>query len=369
MGLLEHAVGQRLAALCRYWHPSPEEQAHLIPVVLASERVHDALRQDAPTAIDGIHPVVPFARRFERFHHGRLHRAELPRVYIALHAQDPRHELCIRGQHGHAPARHVVRLAHRIQLDAHLLGALHSEDAARVIVQNEAVWVVVTDDDAVPTPKVDQALQQLVRRVRTCRHVRIIGPHQLDRWAQRRLTFGHEVLQRLKVGLPSARRLKRVRNQLRTHQTAHRAISRVSRVGHQDAFAGVEEGHRDVQDALFRPDERQHFTFRIQRDAIPLFVPRRVASTQLGHTRVGLIAVHIGACHLAPERLDSHLRRRQVGAADAEADHAFTGGIHGRHFLQFLGEVILLHRTDAIGRPYAKCFVFLVHIRPVFSSR
>ena len=238
-----------------------------------------------------------------------------------------------------------------------------------MVVQDEAVRVVVTDDDAVPAPEVDQALQQLVRRVRACRHVRIIDPHQLDRRTQGRFTLGHELLQRLKVWLPSARRIERVRNQLRAHESAHRAVGRVARIGHQDAFAGVEEGQRDVQDTLLRSDEWQHLAISIERDAIPLFVPRCVAPAQLGHARVGLIAVHVGACCLALQGLDGHLRGRQVGAADAEANHAFAGGIHGRHFLQFLGEVVLLHGANAVGRPCAKCFVSLVHIHPVFSNR
>ena len=116
--------------------------------------MHDFPGEGAAAAIDGVHPVVPFLRSRERFDGSVLHRLELAGVDVALDFQHPLDELGVRGEHGHAPARHVVRLAHGVHLDANLLCPRDAEDAEGVFVEDEAVGVVVTYNNIVATAEV-----------------------------------------------------------------------------------------------------------------------------------------------------------------------------------------------------------------------
>ena len=135
---------------------APEEHAYLFFVVRASQGVHDFACQPAAVAVVGVVAVIPVVFGFQCSGGGELHGAEHAAVDVALHFQYPLHEVGIRGKHADTPARHVVALAHGVELYATLLGAGDAEDADGVFVQDEAVRVVVHDDDVLAAGKVYQ---------------------------------------------------------------------------------------------------------------------------------------------------------------------------------------------------------------------
>ena len=65
-----------------------------------------------------------------------------------------------------------------------------------MLVQDEAVRVVVADDDAVLLSEGDQLFVEFHAGVGACRHVRVVGPHQLD-------VRQVQLLQFLEVRLPA----------------------------------------------------------------------------------------------------------------------------------------------------------------------
>ena len=83
-------------------------------------------------------------------------RTESTGINVALDFQNPLYESGIGCQHTYAPSRHVVALAHGVELYATLLGAGDAEDTDGVFVQDEAVGVVVHDDDVLAAGKVYQ---------------------------------------------------------------------------------------------------------------------------------------------------------------------------------------------------------------------
>lgn len=70
--------------------------------------------------------------------------------------QNPLYKSRVGGKHTYTPARHVVALTHGVELDTAFFGSRNIEDTDRLMVQNEAVWVVVYNDDVVAAGKVDQ---------------------------------------------------------------------------------------------------------------------------------------------------------------------------------------------------------------------
>ena len=84
--------------------------------------------------------------------------SESTAVDVAFYLQNPLDERAVRCYHADAPARHIVAFAHRIEFDAVLFGVFYLHDTQRFGVQNQAVWIVVDDDDVVPPPEIDQFL-------------------------------------------------------------------------------------------------------------------------------------------------------------------------------------------------------------------
>ena len=68
--------------------------------------------------------------------------------------QYPLNEGGIRCKQAYTPSWHVVALAHRVEFDATFLRSRHIEDAQRLLVQDEAIWIVVHDDDVLSTGKI-----------------------------------------------------------------------------------------------------------------------------------------------------------------------------------------------------------------------
>ena len=154
--LVQHAFRQLLHIGTGVGYFAPEEHAYLVFIVCASQGVHDFACQPAAVAVVGVVAVIPVVFGFQCSGGGELHGAEHAAVDVAFHFQYPLHEVGIRGKHADTPARHVVALAHGVELYATLLGAGDAEDTDGVFVQDEAVGVVVHDDDVLAAGKVYQ---------------------------------------------------------------------------------------------------------------------------------------------------------------------------------------------------------------------
>ena len=328
-------------------------------VVAAVERLHDLLGNAPSRAVDPVYLGIPFGTARECLDGRALQGAEHARVDVALHPQYPLDKLRVRGQHADAPAGHVVRLAQRVHLDAALAGAGYRQQAEGPVVEDEAVGVVVDDDDAVTPAKLDQTSKQLDRGVGAGRHVGVVDPHEFDAVERQRLEL-------IEVGLPPVLLVEVVGEDFGLGQPAHRAVSGVAGVGYQHPVAGVEEGEADVQDALFRADERLNFALGVEFYAIPAGIPVGKSLPQFGNAHVGLVAVGVGAPALGAERLDGIGVGRPVGAPDAQADDVETLGVESGNLFELAREVVFAYLVYPVGGPYVKGVCQILHILRVF---
>ena len=98
-------------------------------------------------------------------------------------------------------------------------------------IPDEAVRIVVYEQDAVFAGKSDQTLEQILFGQSSGRHVRIVDNHQLD--ALHSLTFDL-----LEIGLPSVRLAQFVIDTDSAGDLCRRTIGRITRVGHQYLVSG-----------------------------------------------------------------------------------------------------------------------------------
>ncbi len=316
---------------------APEEHAHLVLVVFATQHIHDLLGILAATGIglDVCH-AMPLVGVVVGLGSSQLDASESTALDVRLHLQDPGDELGIGGAEAHTPAWHVVALRHRIELDAAVLGARHLQKRERLVVEDEAVGIVVHHDDVVVLCEPHQTLVGLHAGRSACRHVGIVGPHQP-------YTRKVHLLQLVEIGLPAVLRTQVVVHNLRAENLAERGIGGIARIGHQHLVARIDESQRDMQDAFLRAYQRQHLLRGVEIYIVKTLVEACHSLTQLRRAHRWLIAVGIGlAGHLA-QLFYGLLRRRHVGAADSQAYDVFALGIKLSHLLQLPAEVIFTH--------------------------
>ena len=285
----------------------------------------------------------------------QLHGAEGARVDVALHLQDPFHKFRVRGQHAHAPSRHVVAFAHGIEFDAALLGTWHLQDAQPLMVEDEAVRVVVDDDDVVPLREVHQFFVGFATRVGTRGHVRIIAPK--DFHARQVHLF-----QGIEIRLPSVFGQQVVVGDLLPEQFAERGVGGIAGVGHQHPVAGIGEGERHVQDAFLGADERLDFAVRVQVHAVPAFVECGHGAAQFRDAHGGLVAMRVGLVCFFTQCLDGLRRRGHVGASDSQADDVLAFRVHASHFFELHREVVFFHGGQPVGGPYVRVKLSVFHL-------
>ena len=331
---MEHTLGELFGIGIAGGNLAPEEHAHLRGIEVALQRAHDFLGQVAASAVGSyIGFAVPLLAVAVGFGRCQLYAAESSAVDVALDFQYPLDELGVRGAQAHTPARHVVALRHRVELNAAVLGAGHLQERQRMVVQDEGVGVVVHHDDAMVLCEPHQALVGLHACCAAGGHVGIVGPHQLDA-AQVHL------LQRVEVGLPAVVLHQVVVHDLGTENFAERRVGGIAWIGHEYLLAGVDEGQRGVQDALLAADERLYLGLRVQLHAVPAQVEVGHGLAQFGRSHRGLIAVGIRVVRHAAQLFDGLWRRRHVGTADGQTDDVAALCIELGHFLQLPAEIV-----------------------------
>ena len=262
---MQYTLGELLHIGVVIGDAAPEEHAHLVLVVGAAQGIHDGSCRLTTCTVIGVVAFVPVGLGIECLHGGQLHGAVHTAIDIALYLEYPADEGGVGGYHADAPSGHVVALAHGVELDAALLGSLHGEDAQGMVVEDEAVGIVVDDDDTLAAGKVDQALIQLGRGIGTGGHVGIVGPHELH-------TAEVHTLQLLEVGHPSILLLEVVVHHLGTEQTAQRGVGGVARIRHEHLFARVHESQRHVQYTLLGANEWLYLALGVELHAVPTLI-------------------------------------------------------------------------------------------------
>lgn len=156
MCLIQYFISQFCSVFHVIRNLCPQEHASLVFVKSAAESFYDFFGDASTLLINHVVTFVPRCRQRQGVGGGFLHGTESPRVDVAFHAQYPRYELSIRGQHAYAPAGHIVRFAHRVHFDTDFFCSRDRQQAQRSVVENEAIRVVVDDDDVVATSEIDR---------------------------------------------------------------------------------------------------------------------------------------------------------------------------------------------------------------------
>ena len=220
-----------------------------------------------------------------------------------------------------------------------------------MLVEDEAVGIVVADDNAVTMSEIDQFPVELHARIGAGRHIGIIGPHQLD---ARQV----HLLQGLEIGLPAESLFQLIRNDFGLDQLADRRVGRITRIGHQYAIARIQESERDVKDSLLGADQRLDLALGIQFHLIPGLVPVRERLAQFRNADVWLVAMLVGLAGMLAQGVDCLVGRWQVRAADAQINDVLAGRVHLGDLFQLLGKIVFLNGADPIGGLYVTCFAF-----------
>ena len=229
-----------------------------------------------------------------------------------------------------------MRLRHRVELDTAVFGTWYLKQRHRLLVEDEAIGIVVDDDDVVILCKLHQSLVGLTTRIATRRHVGIVGPHQLH-------VREIHLLQFVEVGLPPIVLTQVVIHNLRTQYLRERCIGGIARIGHEHLVARIHESEGDVEDTLLRTDERLYLRLGVEIDIIPTLVEVGHRLAELWRSHRGLISVGTGVVGHFTELLDGLWRWRHIGTADGEADDILTFSIQLGYLLQLTAEVVFTY--------------------------
>ena len=217
-------------------------------------------------------------------------------------------------------------------------------------VADEAVRVVVDDQDIVPGAEVDDPLEQFRRGGLSRRHVGIIDQHHLHA-VESRPFDGLEV--RIEIRLL----VERIGQHLASGQPHGGRIGRITRVGDQHLVARIEERHADMHDALLRTDQRQHLRIVVQLGAVPLPIPVGKSLAQNRLALVGHVFVDVGALGFLRQPVDDRPMGRQVGTAHGQLDDlAARGGLELRKFAQAAREIVLPDTVQTVRTGDVYCF-------------
>ena len=108
-----------------------------------------------------------------------------------------------------------------------------------------------------------------------------------------------------------------------------------------------------MRNALLPAENRDHLGVRVDPDPEAPVVEVRHSRAELVGAAVRRILVRARAARSAGERLDHRLRRRQVGVADAEADHVDAGLLPLLDLALELGEEVGRNGVEPLREPHS----------------
>ena len=298
---------------------------------------------------------------FEREDRGDLDRGEGAVVVVALHPRQRRHQVAVADHEAHAPARHVVALGHREELDRDVArtGYLHDRRRAIAVEGDVGIGEVVHDIDFMATGDVDDLLEE----------------RQVDALAGRVRREVQDQHLRLRVRL--LHRTVEFVEEIHPWRHPHMAdvsagddravdVDRVAWIGHQHDVAALEGGERQVGNALFRPDGDDGLAVRIEFHPVPGLVPvadgLAQARNALGHRVAMGIRTLRGLDHLG----DDVRRRRTVGVAHRQVDDVLAAAARGH--LQFRRDVEHVRWQASDSREFFHLFSHLAPRRSVCGT-
>ncbi len=147
MRLLQHFIANRKPICVTGGDLRPNEHAYLVAVVHATDEVQQFEHLVAAAAVDGIEAVVPVFSQFQCGNGGHLHGLEHTGVHVGFKPQHIAEDGGISYQHAYAPSGHVAGFAEAVQFQCHVHRAGGSHEAGGRFVQDEAVRVVVAQQD------------------------------------------------------------------------------------------------------------------------------------------------------------------------------------------------------------------------------
>ena len=125
-------------------YSTPEEHSGAVVIVFCADQIKDFTGQFSSATIFLIKFCKPFRPLFQCLDCSQLKRLEHSRIHLALHLKDLRNNICGTSYHSDAPSCHIVRLAERVHFQTALLCTRTGQDRKRLIVQYEAIRIVIT---------------------------------------------------------------------------------------------------------------------------------------------------------------------------------------------------------------------------------
>ena len=173
-------------------------------------------------------------------------------------------------------------------------------------------------------------------------HVRVVDQHHLH---AAQVALG----QRLQVGQPAGGGGEVVFAHRGPADFGHRPVGGVAGIGNEHRVAGFQKGHAQVHQALFRAGQGQNFGGRVEGHAVVSFVKTGHRLAQRGRALVALVAVGAGLAGGGRQRRHHARVRRQIGAANAQADNIGPGRVEGGQLAQLAREVVFAGVGQAAG--------------------
>ena len=116
------------------------------------------------------------------------------------------------------------------------------------------------------------------------------------------------------------------------YQFAYRRVSGIARIGNQNAIAGIERGHGDMENSFLGTDKRLNFVGGIQFHFEPFCIPIGKSFAQFRDTNIRLVAMHSRIARRCAKGFHSGSRRWHVRTSYAGADYIQSPGIHFGYF-------------------------------------
>ena len=216
--------------------------------------------------------------------------------------------------------------------------AFRGEHGNRVVVEYEAVRVVVDQQYPVPEGEVHEPAVEFWRRHGAGRHTRIVGPHHLH-------PFEVHVLKFVEVGIPSVFLLEGVVEHLRAHHLRGGRIGRIARVRNEHLVTLVYEGQEYGENSFLGAHQGLYLAPGVKFHTVVAGVPSREGLPQLGQADIWLVLVAVREPGRRTERFYGLLWRHPVRRTYAQVYHRIEAlrlafGIKRRYLLVLQGEEI-----------------------------
>ena len=250
-----------------FGQPDPGEER---PFRAGAGRCSDAVSTRLVASATRLDRVLRAAQRGDP---GLLDRPEDARTQVRRQEVDPRHDLGVPDHEPEPPARHPVRLRHRVELDADLLRARHGEEAVRLAAVEDEVRVRQVVDDHRPglLGPVDGLVEDTGRRADRA-GVRRVVEVQRRRLARKRGEVGRVRIGRVQPGPLDACAGERYAG----------VVVGVAGIGEHDLAAAVGEHECELRDGRLRAGHDGDLPLRIELDSVERSVALRQRLLQLG---------------------------------------------------------------------------------------